>query len=77
MNAPNPDLADAVKALNETLKRHSEETSKELAAQMLRLEVTDLELQMLRLSSKLKAAKEKLLAHEAAQPSADLPNAEL
>lgn len=58
-------LSDAIKALNSTLKRHAEETSKELGIQMLKLEVTDLELQMLTLARKLKTAKEKLIAHYA------------
>lgn len=60
-------LADAVQSLNSTLKRHAEERSKELEVQLLKLEVTDLELQMLTLARKLRTAKEKLIAHYAAE----------
>jgi len=61
-------LSEAVKALNLTLKKHAEERTKELEIQLLKLEVTDLELQMLTLARKLRAAKEKLIAQYAAEP---------
>jgi hypothetical protein len=60
-------LSDAVKALNTTLKKHAEERTKEFEIQLLKLEVTDLELQMLTLARKLRAAKEKLISHYAAE----------
>jgi hypothetical protein len=60
-------LSHAVKALNTTLKNHAEERTKELEIQLLKLEVTDLELQMLTLARKLRTAKEKLIAHYTAE----------